>query len=602
MMASLAVNEGTIRRHASGDSFQRGQQYYRSGAVLSLVRRGTVLQALVEGSEPEPYRVRCTFDAAGITDAACTCQYAYGGWCKHIVAALLAVVQGEEIEERPSLDALLADLDREELQSLLLWLAEWDPDLSQRLDDEVQLRHSLPAAPAGTASSRSQRRRTPLDLTAVRRQMSAALGMQSLPAYRSGWYSFHLGPEASQLVEQVWAFIRAGEGRSALEILNVMTDEALENWEAIMEDESGEALDFVQETLGPAWIEAILSADLAPNEREGWAAKLDVWASELADYGNSSSFATALRALEEGWDDPALQRILRGGFAEAEHEKGEDYGDLEVLDRLTIARLNVLERQGRLEEYLNLARAEGQVARYAVMLVQEDRAAEATDYGLAQLERTEDALQLAQALRDVGELERALRVGERGLGLEGQKAPLATWLADLAAGMGKGGLAVHAATIAFQEEHSLATYLRVQDLAGEEWPRRREELLSRLRKTRQFYPRGPVEIFLHEGMVDDAIGLIDRDSYPSPDLIEQVADAAIQTHPDWVIRASRKQAEAIMDQKKAEKYDIAARWLAKAKEAYDAAGRQGEWQEYLAALLEEHHRKHKLVPLLRALG
>jgi len=602
-MAALNLTEATIRRHAGGDSFQRGQQYYGSGAVLALVRRGNVLQALVEGSEPEPYRVRCILDAAGITDAACTCQYAYSGWCKHIVAALLAVAHGEEIEERPSLDALLADLDREQLRDLLFRLAERDPDLARTIEDEIHLRHSLPTAPTAPVSGGTRQRRTPLDLNAVRRQMSAALGMQPPPAYRSGWYSFHLGPEASHLLEQVWAFIRAGEGRSALEILNVMTDESLENWEAIIEDESGEVLTFVEEQLGPAWTEAILSADLAPNEREGWAAKLDTWAaSELADYVEGASFAAALRALEEGWDDPALQRILRGEVTEPEHDNGEDYVDLAVQSRLTIARLNVLERQGRLEEYLNLARTEGQVARYTTMLVRVRRAEEAADYGLAHLERTGDALQLAQTLREAGELERALRIAERGLGLEGQKVALGIWLADLAAGMGKGELAVHAATIAFQEEQSLVSYLRVQDLAGEEWPKRRADLLGRLRETRQFYPQGPVDIFLHEGLIDDAIALIDRDSHPSSNLIEQVADAAVQTHPDWVIRASRRQAEAIMDQKKADKYDIAARWLAKAKEAYAAAGRQEEWQEYLAGVLEQHHRKHKLVPLLRALG
>jgi uncharacterized Zn finger protein len=503
-----------------------------------------------------------------------------------------------------SLRALLADLDREQLAGLLLDLAERDPDLSQTIEGEIYLLRSLPAAAASASvGSGQQQRRPPLDLNAVRRQMSAALGMQPPPAYRSGWHSFQLGPEASQLLEQAWAFIRAGEGRSALEILNVMTDESLENWEAIIEDESGEVLDFVGEQLGPAWTEAILSADLAPNEREGWAAKLDTWAaSELADYVEGASFAAALRAVEEGWDDPALQRILRGEVTEPERESGEDDDDLEVRNRLTIARLNVLERQRRYDEYLHLARAERQLARYTTMLVQEGRPTEAADYGLAHLERTEDALTLAEALREAGELERALRIGERGLGLEGQKVALGTWLADLASGMGEKGLAVHAATVAFREEQSLASYLRVQDLAGEEWPERREDLLNRLRRTKAFYPQGPVDIFLHEGLIDDAIALLDRDSSPSPHLIEQVADAAIQTHPDWVIRASRKQAEPIMDQKKADKYDIAVRWLTKTKEAYSAAGRQEEWEDYLAGLLEQHHRKHKLVPLLQALG
>jgi uncharacterized Zn finger protein len=297
--------------------------------------------------------------------------------------------------------------------------------------------------------------------------MSAALGMQPAPYYRSGWHSFQLGPEASHLLEQAWAFIRAGEGRNALEILNVMTDECVDNWQAIMEDESGEVLDFVGEQLGPAWTEAILSAELTPNEREGWAAKLDTSASELAEYSDSSGFDAALRALEEGWDDRTLQRILRGEVTEPEREPGEDDEDLDVRNRLTIARLNVLERQRRYDEYLHLSRAERQVAHYTTMLVRRGRPTEAADYGLAHLERTEDALTLAEALREAGELERAQRIAERGL--EGQKVALGTWLADLAAGMGKNGLAVHAATVAFEEEQSLASYLRVQDLAGEEW-------------------------------------------------------------------------------------------------------------------------------------
>ena len=500
-----------------------------------------------------------------------------------------------------SLRALLADLDREQLAGLLLHLAERDPDLSQTIEDEIHLRHSLPAAATDPASS-EQQRRPPPDLNAVRRQMSAALGMQPAPYYRSGWHSFQLGPEASHLLEQAWAFIRAGEGRNALEILNVMTDECVDNWQAIMEDESGEVLDFVGEQLGPAWTEAILSAELTPNEREGWAAKLDTSASELAEYSDSSGFDAALRALEEGWDDRTLQRILRGEVTEPEREPGEDDEDLDVRNRLTIARLNLLERQRRYDEYLHLARAERQVARYTTMLVRRGRPTEAADYGLAHLERTEDALTLAEALREAGELERAQRSAERGLDLEGQKVALGTWLADLAAGMGKYGLAVHAATVAFEEEQSLASYLRVQDLAGEEWPKRREDLLNHLRTTGQFYPQGPVDIFLHEGLIGEAIALLDRNPYPARNLVEQVADAAVQSHPDWVIRASRKQAEPIMDQKKADKYDIAARWLTKTKEAYGAAGRQEEWEDYLAGLLEQHHRKHKLVPLLQALG
>ena len=80
-----------------------------------------------------------------------------------------------------------------------------------------------------------------------------------------------------------------------------------------------------------------------------------------------------------------------------------------------------------------------------------------------------------------------------------------------------------------------------------------------------------------------------------------MADAAITSHPDWVIKASRQQAEPIMDEGKAQYYHAAARWLGKARAAYQATGRQQEWQRYLTGLLARHQRKYKLVPLLKAL-
>src|SRR5690348_2479064 len=87
------LTEALIRQHATPDSFQRGQEYSRGGAVLSVVRRGSVVEAKVEGSLPAPYLVRVVFDAGGISLATCTCPYDWGGWCKHIVAALLTCVR-----------------------------------------------------------------------------------------------------------------------------------------------------------------------------------------------------------------------------------------------------------------------------------------------------------------------------------------------------------------------------------------------------------------------------------------------------------------------------------------------------------------------------
>ena len=109
-------------------------------------------------------------------------------------------------------------------------------------------------------------------------------------------------------------------------------------------------------------------------------------------------------------------------------------------------------------------------------------------------------------------------------------------------------------------------------------------------------------MFLHEGLIDDAIAALD--TYASHTLVEQVVDAALQAHSqlDWVIQACRKQAEYIMEKGKAELYSSAANWLAKARKAYHLLGREKEWQTYLDELLSQHGRKYKLVPMLKALG
>ncbi len=56
-----------------------------------------------------------------------------------------------------------------------------------------------------------------------------------------------------------------------------------------------------------------------------------------------------------------------------------------------------------------------------------------------------------------------------------------------------------------------------------------------------------------------------------------------------------------MDAGKSNHYPTAARWLAPARAAYRAAGREPEWQAYLSELLTRHARKDTLVPRLREL-
>ncbi len=578
------LSETFIQRYCSSESFRRGQGYYGQGAVLSIARRGDVLDAEVAGSDFAPYNVRVAFDEAGITSAACSCPYDWGGWCKHIVAALLVCAhEPETVRELPELRETLSGLSRDQLQDLLLKLAERDPSLAGFIEGELSL----------SSSSESPS----VNAEAIRRRLRSSIDNPGyMQPYDDYWHPGGDLDEARRVLEGAWDLIRADDGRGALPVLEAITEEYLESldvddWEMIG-DYGGELVDLFEE-VGAAWTEALLSMDLTAEESEDYGAKLDVWWGELKEYVAGEYFGAAFRAVEQGWSYPPLVRVQEGGLPD------EEFFEEIFDDPLTVARLNVLERRGRYEEYLLLSEAADEPTAHATMLAWLGRSEETVEYALERLANQEEALAVAGALREQGESEAALRVGEHGLSLGGHKNRLAGWVRDLAEGLGRGELALEAAVAAFRADPGLAPYLRVQELVGEHWPQRRERLLDHLRRSSSYLPTGHVEVFLHEELVGDAIAAVEE--YPVRPLVAQVADAAVRSHPDWVIEVCRRPAEEIMDEGRSKHYEEAAEWLAKAREAHLAAGREEEWRAYLGELIERHQRKYKLRPMLEEL-
>ena len=577
-------SEALIERYSSPESFRRGQGYYRQGAVAFLVLRGQELRAEVSGSQFTPYGVRVIFDAAGIFDATCSCPYEWGGLCKHIVAALLAYChEPESVRELPELEETLSGLEREELKDLVLKMAERFPSLGEAIEGEIAL------------SSTSEPRQVNVD--AIRRSLRASIQAQGYPEpYYDYWHTSGDLDEARRILDGAWDLIRADDAPGALRVLEAITEEYLEapdalDWE-MMGDYGGELLDFFEE-VGSALTEALLSVELTPDEREDYGAKLDVWLGELGDYGVGDTFGAAYLAVGQGWAYQPLVTVLEG-------EIPDDAFFDELFDHpLIIARLNVLERRGRYEEYLRLSAAAGEDTRHAIMLARLDRSDEAVEYASKHLRTPEEALTVAEALLEQGDAEAALLVGERGLSLDGRKVRLAGWVRDVAEGLGRRGLALEAALAAIHADPNLASYLRVRELAGEAWPEHRERLLDHLRHSTSYLPMGKVDVFLHENLVGDAIAAVEGDPFGA--LVARVADAAIESHPDWVIETCSRRAEEIMDQGRSKAYDEAVDWLGKVQDAHLAAGREEEWLDYLEELIDHHQRKYKLRPMLEDL-
>jgi uncharacterized Zn finger protein len=599
MASAPGLTEVQIRELALPETFARGREYFERGAVSHLTRRGAELQAEVEGSQYTPYQVHVTLAERGIARATCTCPYAesWEGACKHIIAALLACVrEPKQVEEHPPLEAILAPLDRDQLQALVQALAARQPGLADLIEDHVQVLQSQPVQAAASRSAVPRQRQTPVDTAALRRQVRSMLrSLERLRASEAYWQVGGVVDEVRQLAERARPFLEAGDGRNALAVLEAVTEGYLGSWTEL-DDSDGEASGLFEE-LGPLWTEAILSADLTPAERRAWAKRLGRWQAEAADYGVETAFDAAQAAAQQGWDDPGVQRVLGGEISSTGVWEGEAPW---FADDLAVARLNVLERQGRFQEALHLAEAEGQTDRYLALLVRLGRVPEAVAYGLEQLGQAADALVLARALLEHGATREALRIAEHGLTLEGERLMLARWLREAALAAGEPERAVQAGLVAVRDCASLDDYQAVQALAGERWTALRDELLTDLRRAAARFPSAVGEILLHEGRIEDAIAVTEGAPYDYT-LVEHVADAAIRSHPDWVIRTCRQQAERIMDAAQSKYYHYAVGWLERARAASMAAGRQDEWRQYLAGLLTRHGRKYSLVPQLKRL-
>ena len=116
-------------------SFARGENYYRSGMVERVVRRGGRLFAEVRGSEwDDLYAIAIALNGRDFS-ASCTCPYDWGGYCKHIAATMLAFISvGDDFETGEPVEDALTRLDAERLRALAIRMIEAHPDLVDILD------------------------------------------------------------------------------------------------------------------------------------------------------------------------------------------------------------------------------------------------------------------------------------------------------------------------------------------------------------------------------------------------------------------------------------------------------------------------------------
>ena len=157
--AKPSIEEGDIRSLANPQSFERGRNYYRSGAIFNTRLVGNELSGYCRGSSYSPYRVSAQLGLGRISTTHCSCPYDWGGVCKHIVALLLTWVHTPEVFQLAvPVNERLASRSKEDLIALILEMLKREPDLERILDLNLQPDPE-----------------SPLDLDAFRRQINFVL-------------------------------------------------------------------------------------------------------------------------------------------------------------------------------------------------------------------------------------------------------------------------------------------------------------------------------------------------------------------------------------------------------------------------------------------
>lgn len=592
MEQASIVTEAVIRSLARPQSYDRGEDYYERDAVREVTQRGSYLRAAVEGSQYEPYQVRIEVDDTGVVDTMCSCPYDHGGICKHRVAVLLTYIRApDEISQRPPITELVADADPAELRDMLVELVERRPELAEWIESRLETPRS------GDTGDDSREQNPDINRESIRRQVQYVLRSPNERGSQDPYVAVETDvEELRNLIDQAWVAIEASDGETALDVLEPLADELMdEEWLTLSYDDSQGIFEFFDEA-DRALAEALLTADLPEAARETWEERLRGWKREMESYTHHPPYRVALEAARQGWDAEPIQRAMDGEATAVDLWEGDPPWYAEDLVR---ARLNVLERHDGIDEYLNLAETADLLDAHVTMLVKEGRVEEAIEHGRTHLASPDDFLSLAKTLREHGQPRAALEVARHGVSLdENGNAELAEWLRNHASQMDDPELALEAAVAAFNASPTLAAYQATEKLAGEEWPDVREELLASLADidTTVRTARRHVEILLYAERYDDAIDIADQ--FSDYKVVKPVVAAAFEERPQWTIDACKAQAEPIIEGGKSQKYRYAVQWLETAGKAAQAAGELDEWRTYVEGLKDDHYRKYKLRPML----
>lgn len=557
------LTEDAVRALSTAQSFERGQSYYREGAIINPVRQGMRLKAACAGSDPTPYRVTAILSAQGVAEASCTCPYDWGGYCKHIVALLLTWVHRPNdflvIEET---SAVLERKSKPELIALIQEMLRRQPDLERLLE-----------VPLGVGG----KRRTPVDAETYRRQVRHAFRR-----YEGYGAEIDIAEELEAIKEIGDRFAAQGDWASAQAVYQAVVDEGLEHYgETQDEGDIAGAIDEAVSGLG----ECLVHQADDPVARRGLQRALfevirwDIsfggidMGSEAVDY--LLDHATAEDRVEiRHWVEEALSKTDRTSTWSR-----EAYFSL-------LLRLDELD--GQTDTFLRRAKEAELYPQVAGKLLELGRVDEAIATAREHLQQVHEVLPFAESLEGTGRVAEALALVKELVG-ESADQRVSPWLAERYEKVGDLPAALDLHLKRFRQWLNVDQWAEVQRVAEKAgtWPELRLRLLAELEREKQ-YPL-LVGIWLKDQDPERAWEAAQKiPEYGRLNYLYRVAQASEDTHPRRAAEVYQALAERAIAIRGRGNYHQAAIHLARARDLYRKLGEAAAWEQYMADLRARH--------------
>jgi uncharacterized Zn finger protein len=566
-----------IRARASSQSFSRGEDYYDTGAITDTIRRGDEIEARCAGSYPEPYHVWAKFDGSQIVATSCTCEYDWGGDCKHIIALLLTYLHDpDQFEDRPPLHDALMQRSKEDLADIIMLMVTRYPELQDIVD-----RPTPNEVIRGTVA---------LDTLSFRRELHSAFSSYDYDYYDN--YGNSSDRKVAEIAAVAKRFSERGDWRSAAAVYGTILEEFAEMDQDYYHDEEGELAYAISEVV--AYLDDCLKQPEISNDDAERRAIFDallgvfIWDVNFGgvDIGMDAPEIILRHIRRE--DIPGIRHLVEAAREQKRSRPYSQWGvsaynefliDLDMLDEVNP------------EIILERLRAEGMYHLLVNRLLAMERLDEAADVVRQHIPGRYERIKVLTLFIDLNYDELALQIAEEGVSLTFD-VEVVSWLIDQYEERNHQQKLLYWQRLMMKHQPLAVNYeqLKITAQALNQWEALRPQIIRDLQASENYEVL--TRVYLHDEQWELAWDTLpragkQRDSLYGRPLDFEVAEASRHALPERAIPVYIKYARKRIANRNRDQYAIAASLLATVQKLYDQLDEIEKWEILVAEIRAE---------------